>query len=294
MARLPVSIANVYFIGEPGSSWTLVDAGTPDRANQIKAAAEARFGPGTKPTAIVLTHGHFDHAGSARELAEIWNVPVYAHPLEFPFLKGQSAYPPKDPTVGGFMALLSRFFPSKRIDLGSCLQALPENGEVPGLPGWSWHHTPGHAPGQVSLFTQERSILLCGDAFTTLDLDSFTAMITQTRKISRPPAPMTYDWTQAHHSVEFLAGLRPYLVGAGHGVPMSGLNVAHELSALARHFPAPRYGRYAWQPAITDASGTRYVPPAPPDPLPAKAAIGVLAMAAVGYALARRKPGDRF
>ncbi|MDQ6698569.1 MAG: MBL fold metallo-hydrolase, partial [Acidobacteriota bacterium] len=97
VARLPVSIANVYFVGEPGS-WTLVDAGTPDRAKQIKAAAESRFGPGAKPTAIILTHGHFDHAGSARDLAGMWNVPVYAHPLEFPFLKGRSAYPPKDPT----------------------------------------------------------------------------------------------------------------------------------------------------------------------------------------------------
>lgn len=78
---------------------------------------------------------------------------------------------------------------------------------------------------------------------------------------------------------------------------MSGLNVAYKLSAFARKFPARKTGRYAWQPAITDASGIRYVPPAPPDPMPATAAtaagIGVAALAAVGYAIARRKTHGR-
>lgn len=290
VAHLRVNIANVYFVGEPGSSWTLVDAGIPKRAKDIKAAAEARFGPGTKPQAIILTHGHFDHAGSAGDLAAMWNVPIYAHPLEMPYLTGRSAYPPKDPTVGGFMAFLSRFFPSRTVNLGRLVQEIPEDGEVPGMPGWKWHHTPGHAPGQVSLFMQERAVLLAGDAFTTCDLDSPIAVIAQARKISRPPSPMTYDWTQARHSVEFLAGLRPYVIGCGHGQPMSGFNVARELSMFARNFPAPKRGRYAWQPAIADGNGVRYVPPAPPDPMPATAAgIGVATLAAVGYVMAKRK-----
>lgn len=41
---LPVSFANVYFIGRPGGKWLLVDAGLPGRANEIVDAAEARFG----------------------------------------------------------------------------------------------------------------------------------------------------------------------------------------------------------------------------------------------------------
>jgi glyoxylase-like metal-dependent hydrolase (beta-lactamase superfamily II) len=42
----------------------------------------------------VLTHGHFDHVGSVIELADYWNVPVYAHKLELPYLVGQMDYPP--------------------------------------------------------------------------------------------------------------------------------------------------------------------------------------------------------
>ena len=56
-------------------------------------------GAGAPPEAIVLTHGHFDHAGSALQLAEYWDVPIYAHRLEMPYLTGKADYPPPDPTI---------------------------------------------------------------------------------------------------------------------------------------------------------------------------------------------------
>jgi hypothetical protein len=51
----------------------------------------------------------------------LWNVPIHAHRLELPYLTGQAEYPPKDPTVGGFMALLSRVFPTRTMNLGARL-----------------------------------------------------------------------------------------------------------------------------------------------------------------------------
>src|SRR5256885_11193062 len=69
---MPISFVNVYCIGRPGGAWTLVDAGLPGRAHQILQAAEARFGAGARPEAILLTHGHWDHAGSALDLAQAW------------------------------------------------------------------------------------------------------------------------------------------------------------------------------------------------------------------------------
>ena len=139
----------MYFVGNPGEKWALVDAGTPHSAKKILNAAEYRYGYGAKPEAILLTHGHFDHCGSARELAEHWNVPIYIHPLDLPFVTG--ARPIRRPTRRWEARWpLCPLFPPMALNLGDAVQPLPDNGEVPGLPEWTWLHTPGHSPGHVS------------------------------------------------------------------------------------------------------------------------------------------------
>jgi len=293
VARLKTLIANIYLVGNPGGPWVLVDTGTPGNAARIRKAAEERFGRDARPSAIVLTHGHWDHAGSARELAEEWDVPVYAHRLERPFLTGKATYPPKDPTVGGAFGFLCRFFPTEPIDLGDRLSDLPDGGEVPGLMGWRWHFTPGHAPGHVALFQRYESTLLSGDACITMDIDSAMGMITSETHISRPPAAFTYDWEQAHASVELLADLRPAVIGSGHGEPMSGTAVTEGLEELARNFPRPRNGRYAHEPARIDEHGIVHLPPPPPDPLPKiAAAVGLSALALGAVVVLSRRSRD--
>ncbi len=75
--------SNIYFV-QSGGTWVLVDTGWQGRAELIKSAAETLFGVGANPRAIVLTHVHPDHAGSASELAHVWGVTVYVHPDELP------------------------------------------------------------------------------------------------------------------------------------------------------------------------------------------------------------------
>jgi len=81
---------NVYLV-DAGTSWALVDTGWARDASSIKAAADARFGVGVPPAAVVLTHCHPDHAGSALELGRTWDCPVYVHPLEVPIATGDFA-----------------------------------------------------------------------------------------------------------------------------------------------------------------------------------------------------------
>lgn len=264
---LPVSFVNVYFVGRPGEKWALIDSGLPGYAAQVFAAAEARFGAGVRPEAIYLTHGHFDHAGAAKTLADRWQVPIYAHRMELPFLTGRSDYPPPDPTMGGAIAFLSRFMPSRSSDLGTRVKELPE-GELPGLEGWRWTPAPGHAPGQVAFFRSSDRVLLAGDAIATMNMDSWTGLITAKKILSRAGAPFNYDWEATRRSVQKLAELRPNVLGCGHGVPMSGGDLPERLERFANHFRAPRHGRYVAASARTDENGVIALPPAPFDPVP--------------------------
>lgn len=286
-------LVNLYFVGQPGEPWVLVDAGFRGSFEKIGEAAEARFGAGAPPEAIYLTHGHFDHAGSALALATYWDVPVYAHRREMPFLSGKERYPPFDPTAGGATAFFSHFFPRKKINLGERLREMPR--DLPGLPGWEVVETPGHAPGHVSFFRPEDRVLLAGDAFVTVDMESPVALAGDVLGIgkpalSRPPVHATVDWPAARRSLARLAELRPEIVACGHGDPMRGAGIAEQLATFADAFIAPLHGRYVPEPVRTDENGIVYLPPAPPDPLPKILAVAALAGIALAVA-ARRKKG---
>ena len=264
---LPVSWANVYFIGRPGGKWILVDTGFPGGAQEILTAAEARFGSGSRPEAIVLTHGHMDHAGNAARLADEWDAPIYAHHFETPFLNGKSAYPPPDPTVGGATAFFSRFLPPLRRDLGGRLHEL-QSEKVPGAIGWKWLLTQGHSPGHVCLFRESDRLLLTGDALVTVNMDSWSALVSRKRDLARPPTPFTIDWDAARASLKKMAALRPNVIASGHGLPISDSDLPERLEKFANNFRTPRRGRYVGQPARTNENGIVDLPPAPFDPVP--------------------------
>jgi glyoxylase-like metal-dependent hydrolase (beta-lactamase superfamily II) len=287
---LPISFVNVYFLGRPGGGWVLVDAGLPGRANQIIDAAEARFSGGVRPEAIILTHGHFDHAGSAAALAEYWDVPIYAHRLEMPYLTGKSEYPPPDPTVGGAIAFLSRFMPRSARNLTGRIEELRPN-EVPGAAGWEWLATPGHSPGHISLFRPSDRVLIAGDAFATMNMDSWIGLMTGRKTLSRAGAPFNTDWAATRFSVKELAKLRPNVAGCGHGIPRCDAELPARLQRFADRFGAPRHGRYVRRPARTDEQGIISLPPAPFDPVPFATAAALIA---AGVALGAGYLEDRW
>jgi glyoxylase-like metal-dependent hydrolase (beta-lactamase superfamily II) len=267
VGRLRIGFVNVYFVGLPSASrvevaatpWVLVDGGLASGAARILDVAAARYGETSRPAAIVLTHAHFDHVGALEALLHVWDVPVYAHALEVPFLTGRADYPPPDPTVAGKRSpRLWPASPERGIELGDRVKALPSNRAVPGMPGWRWLHTPGHSPGHVSLYRESSRLLIAGDALTTTRQELTFTLAVQKQELHGPPAYFTIDWERARRSVVALAGLQPAIIACGHGDPMTGPSVARELSSLAREFDRrerPKRGRYVQQPVGIDEEG---------------------------------------
>ena len=260
--------SNVYLVGSQ-STWTLIDAGWASSAAAIRTAAEAVFGSGARPAAIVLTHIHPDHSGSAGTLARSWEVPVYLHTHELPMAAGkylpQYAMPLDRWLVGPIMRLL----PSRtrrRIEAGNSItdvvQPLNPEGGVPGLPDWRWVPTPGHTPGHVAYLRHRDGVLLAGDAALTVDLNSLGGVLFGRQRVAGPPRYTTWDWPAAKRSVGALAELESQVLLPGHGRPLTA-GPAAALHALAAGRPRlTDHRRRRMQRLVPRYSGSgRYRPP---------------------------------
>jgi len=273
LSYIRTGIVNVFFYGRPGAGdrgWVLIDTGIYGFSGRIMEEAARRFGEGARPAAIILTHGHFDHVGTVKPLMQAWDVPVYAHPMEMPYLTDRSPYPPPDPSVGGgAMSAMSPLYPRGPFHLQPAPIALPSDGSVPGMPGWRWVHTPGHSPGHIALWRESDRTLIAGDAFVTTRQESLSGAFTQNPEMHGPPMYFTPDWQSARRSVETLAALEPAVAVTGHGLPMAGDFLIDELHTLAQQFAqraVPNRGRYVNEPAVTSSAGIVSLPPAPASP----------------------------
>ena len=119
-----------YILGrEDGEECVVIDPG--DEAARIRKAAGGR-----KITAILLTHGHFDHIGAVRDLMDA-DTRLVIHELDAPMLT--------DPVLNAGAGLLGR-----SITAPEATDKVREGDELE-LAGLKIRvlHTPGHTPGSV-------------------------------------------------------------------------------------------------------------------------------------------------
>lgn len=69
---------NCYFAINPSTSEVLIIDPGASADKLAKIIKDEKL----KPVAILLTHGHFDHAGGAKELAAHFGISIYAHERE--------------------------------------------------------------------------------------------------------------------------------------------------------------------------------------------------------------------
>jgi glyoxylase-like metal-dependent hydrolase (beta-lactamase superfamily II) len=124
------------------------------------------------------------------------------------------------------------------------VRAFDPNAAVPDLPGWECIPTPGHTPGHAAFFRTADRVLITGDSLVTVNLNSAWGFLLwglrqHKQRVCGPPWYSTWNWQVAKESVAALAGLEPHVLASGHGVPMSGEDIAQELRAFADRFSGP-------------------------------------------------------
>ncbi len=236
--------SNVYFV-RSGSSWALIDAAAAHCSLAIRQAAEMLFGEDTRPASILLSHNHPDHAGSARELAQMWGCPVYVHPDEMPLVFGDMATFRKyaNPLDRWIVLPLLRLLGSRRADamlaeasFKDVACSLDPEADLPGLPDWQAVPTPGHTPGHIAFFRRDDRVLIAGDALVTVNLNSPWGLLRNTPMVSGPPWYTTCSWHAAKESAASLALLEPRVLAGGHGVPMTDSDTPERVRAFSKRF----------------------------------------------------------
>jgi glyoxylase-like metal-dependent hydrolase (beta-lactamase superfamily II) len=167
---------NCYIV-QDGPRVMLVDAGLPSMWKLVVAALRELGRSPRDISALVLTHGHFDHLGFAARLQHDLDVPVFvhpgdayiaAHPYRYKHEKNRLLYPIRYPRCIPILTRMSLAgaFNVKGISDLRTLDAESARA-FPGHPDPL--HTPGHTDGHCALHFGDRGTVITGDALVTLD-----------------------------------------------------------------------------------------------------------------------------
>ncbi|MBG0738714.1 MBL fold metallo-hydrolase [Paeniglutamicibacter antarcticus] len=222
----------VFFVEGPASNWIivkdqsgfiLIDSGYPaDRTLVIESIEHVGLVP-SDAQALLITHGHADHTGSAAYFSDTYGTPVLCSPEELRQVQGVVKH------QIGFAQVLPRAWNPRvfrwaahAIAAGS-LTAKPATAarawsveELRGLPGSPQAIVvSGHTPGNVSLLLAAVDVIVTGDSFIT------------GHALSRHTGPQMlhrmfhHEPVRAVAALEALAGVDASVILPGHGPALS-------------------------------------------------------------------------
>lgn len=226
--------AQVYFVEAShtnfvlivdGDEVTVVDSGYPKDRDLVDASVREIGHSLSDVAAMLLTHAHVDHIGSAEWMRQDFGVPIHCHSDEAPQARGE-----REQRISEQDILIRLWRPNVLMFL---LNAVGKGGlnpthvtevatfsdeqhlDVPGQPVAV--HTPGHTSGHVGFHLPDRGVLITGDALITVDVWNRSDRGPQVIR-----APFNHDHEQAIESLRRFEELDAEAVIPGHGRPYRG------------------------------------------------------------------------
>jgi hydroxyacylglutathione hydrolase len=212
------SNANSYLIEEDDGTLTLIDASMQADGKRILEFITSKLN--RKPSdvkTIVITHCHIDHIRGLAALKAATGGSVAVHEADADFVSGKARYPTPGGAMGFIFRLMSPFFrptpvePDRRLKEGDIIGRL------------TVIHTPGHTPGSIALFDEQRKVLFVGDTARFLK-----------GKLEGPPRQFTPHMDQARASIERMSALNFEVMLSGHGEPLKSSEAPHMMQELSK------------------------------------------------------------
>lgn len=198
LVEIQLTRVKAHLVLEPQLS--LIDCGYAGSGPRIVRAIRAQGRSAEDLERVVITHGHPDHAGSARELAQ-QGAAILIHPADAAALRTTWRDVLQRPTRGRVFAAMTPDLPA--------FEPIEEGDVLPMLGGLRVIHTPGHTPGSVCLYGARDRVLFVGDTLQR-----------RFGRVSFASGLYSDDHPAARRSVKRLAELDVEMVVFSHFAPL--------------------------------------------------------------------------
>lgn len=147
----PGRTLNIYLLGD-----VVIDSGVRWSRRRLERQLAGR-----RIAAHVLTHAHFDHAGSSAWLCRAFGVPLWCGPGDAAAISSSRVDTHGSPLLN---RLQRTVFPVAAHPVTRALH----KGDVVG--GFEVVEVPGHSPGALAFWRERDRVLVCGDVLANLGL----------------------------------------------------------------------------------------------------------------------------